>query len=345
MTRNIQQFDWRLFRFAITRRTLYVLGAGASLPLISSQVVERIRKAVWENGILSAVYEEPSPLKKRLFTFDIRFEIEASISDSISQNVRDEHTPNALIEALLAREITRPGATLPPQYEIFDFLPRSIVFNFNNDNLADGIHPRHLYLRPHGAVDYEFVHSLMVSRGIAYSALPDSFPLYLDYHRPLPEPTDMTSRPAFRELERRFNTVDCVVLIGYSFGEQRTDGSIDDVESFEMLVSLLLWRPKPVLVIGPDPERIYMRLEAAVRERSVSMLRCKWNVLAEFMLSDAFGMACEQVHHRGLQSITSEYRRCEDVLEDERQQSDALGTGGVIIPVRRLSWRTSWPLF
>jgi hypothetical protein len=204
MSRNIPQFDWRLFRFAITHRSLYVLGAGASLPHASGQIVERIRKAFWEAGVLSAVYEEPSAIKERLLIFDIRFEIEASISDSISQNVRDAHTPNAVLEALFAREITRPEAGLPRQYEIFDFLPRSVVFNFNNNNLADDIHPRHVYLRPHGAVDYEFVHSPQVSRAIHFSAIPDAFPLWLDYHRPLPEPNNMTSRPAFRELRLAF---------------------------------------------------------------------------------------------------------------------------------------------
>jgi hypothetical protein len=255
MARSISGFDWRLLRFAISRPSLYVLGAGASLPLISGEIAKRIRSDAWDNGVFAAIYEEPSSLKKRLLTFDIRFEIEANISDAISQNTLDAHTPNALVEFLFARAITKPGAALPPQYEIFDFLPKSIVFNFNNDNLADGIDQRHLYLRPHGAVDYELAHSPFISRAIAHLAIPDSFPQYLDYHRPLPEPNDMTSRPAYRMLERRFNSIECVVFIGYSFGEQRRDGSIDDIESFEMLASLLRWRPKPVLVIGPDLRR------------------------------------------------------------------------------------------
>jgi hypothetical protein len=343
--RNSLQFDWRFFRLAITHPCLYVLGAGASLPIIPGNVTERIRKAAWDNGVFAAVYEEPSPLKKRLFTFDIRFEIEALISDSISQNTFDAHTPNALVEALFAREITCPRAALPPQYEIFDFLPKSIVFNFNNDNLADDIDPRHLYLRPHGAVDHEFVHSPIVSRAIALSALPDSFPLYLDFHRPLPESNDMTSRPAYQMLERRFDSINYVVLIGYSFGEQHQDGCIDDVETFEMLASLLRWRPKPVLVIGPDPDRICLRLEQAIRRASVSRLCCKWNVLAEFMLTDGFGRACEQVHRKGLQIISSEYRRFEHMMSRDRERREEPGSAGVIIRAWPLSARRSWPLF
>jgi hypothetical protein len=173
-----------------------------------------------------------------LLAYYIRFDIDAFSSNSISQNTLDLHTSNALIEALLAREITVPGASFPPQYEIFNYLPASVLFNFNNDNLADGIDPRHLHLRPHGvAVDYGLVHSPMVSRAIEYSASLNTFPLYLDYHRPLPEPNDMTARPAYRRLARHFEDVGCVVLIGCSFGEQRAVGSIDDVESFEMLVN------------------------------------------------------------------------------------------------------------
>jgi hypothetical protein len=344
MTRIVPQFDWRLFRFAITRPSLYVLGAGASLPIITHQIAERIRKAVWDIGSFEAVYEPPSALKKRLLAYDIRFDIDAFFSDSISQNTLDLHTSNALVEALFAREITVPGASLPPQYEIFDYLPPSVLFNFNNDNLADGIHPRHLHLRPHGAVDYGLVHSPMMSRAIEYSAISDTFPLYLDYHRPLPEPNDMTARPPYQTLACHFEDVGCVVVIGYSFGEQRAVGSIDDVESFEMLTDLLRWRPKPVLIVGPDPERLCFRVEAAIRKSSVTMLSCRWNVLAEFMLSDAFGLACEQIHHRGLQVITTEYRRFEDMLEDERGLSDNLDPVGAIIRVRRLSLRRSWPL-
>jgi hypothetical protein len=345
MTRVVPQYDWRLFRFAVTRASLYVLGAGASLPIITHQIAERIRKAVWDIGSFEAVYEPPSALKKRLLAYDIRFDIDAFFSDSISQNTLDLHTSNALLEALFAREITVPGATLPPQYEIFNYLPASVVFNFNNDNLADGIHPRHLHLRPHGAVDYGLVHSPMVSRAIEYSAVPDSFPLYLEYHRPLPEPNNITARPAYRTLARHFEDVGCVVLIGYSFGEQRAAGSIDDVESFEMLTDLLRWRPKPVLIVGPDPEQLCFRVEAAIRKSSVTMLRCRWNVLAEFMLSDAFGMACEQVHRKSLQLITCEYRRFEGILDDDRDQSDDPDPVGVIVRFRRLRSRKSWPLF
>ncbi len=100
-----------------------------------------------------------------------------------------------------------------------------------------------------------------------------------------------------------------------------------------------------VLVIGPDPERIGLRLKQAIRQASVSALRCKWNVLAEFTLSDAFGMACEQVPRRGLQIVTSEYRRYEDMMEREWERSDEPDEAGVIIRVRRLSARRSWPLF
>jgi hypothetical protein len=324
MTDKVSQYDWPLFRFAIRRPSLYVLGAGASAPIISSQISDRIRKTVWENGVYEGSARPASRLKQRLLPYDIRFDVDADMSGSISQNELDSHTPDALVEALFARLITVPGSRPPPQYEVFDLVPASVVFNFNNDNLADAIHRRHLYLRPHGAVNCELVHSPFVSQAILYLAIPDSFPMDLDYHRPLPEPTDITSRTPYQMLARHFHAMHAVVIIGYSFGEQPATGSIDDSESFKMIIDLLRWRPRPVLIVGPDPERLFLRIESAIRKRAVSMLRCKWNVLAEYILVGAFENACKEVHRKGLQEITSQYLRFADLMNDERSQNIGL---------------------
>jgi hypothetical protein len=45
------------------------------------------------------------------------------------------HTPNEVIELLLARLLTVPESIVTPQYAIFDRFPPSVLFNFNNDNL------------------------------------------------------------------------------------------------------------------------------------------------------------------------------------------------------------------
>ena len=244
-------YDWRLFHFAITHRLLYVLGAGASFPTIPFQIPDQIRQRIWRNGIFEASPQPSSLLKDRLLPYDKNFDIDASVSGSISQNELDSHIPSAVVETHFAQTITVPGIRRPPQYAVFDRFPASVLFNFNNDNLADEVHCRHLCLRPHGVVDVGLVHSPAVTSTLQWLAISGNFPKSLVYHRPLPEPGDITSRTAYRILASKFQSLQAVVIIGYSFGEQSATGSIDDSESFEMIVDLLRWRPKPVLLVGP----------------------------------------------------------------------------------------------
>ena len=101
MANKASLYDWPLFQFAITHPSLYVLGAGASLPIISGQVADKIRKTVWENGVYEGSAHPPSRLKQRLLPYDIKFDIDADISGAISQNELDSHTPDAFVETHL----------------------------------------------------------------------------------------------------------------------------------------------------------------------------------------------------------------------------------------------------
>lgn len=308
-------YDWRLFHFAITNRSLYVLGAGASFPTISSfQVSDQIRKRIWSNGIFEASPQPTSPLKDRLLQPNENYDIDAFVSGSISQNELASLTSASVVEALFAQTITVPCAQRTSQYAVFDYFHASMLFNFNNDNLACELNPRHLCLRPHGIVEARIAHSPAINRAIQWLAIPDNFRKKLIYHRPLPEPGDITSRIPYRILASQFQSLQVVVIIGYSFGEQRETGSIDDSESFEIIVDLLRWRPKPVLLVGPEPERLLSRIESAIRSKSVSMLRCKWNVLAEFILSGGFTSAYKLARLNGVQEMTSLYLKFEDAM-------------------------------
>jgi hypothetical protein len=114
----------------------------------------------------------------------------------------------------------------------------------------------------------------------------------------------------------RFASFRTTVVIRYSLGEQRKSGLIHDTESFEMLVHLLRWRPQPILVIDPFPDRIAERIAAAVHRR-VATLSCRWNVLAEFILSGGYNVARQESARKGQQALTSQYRRLEDAFESE----------------------------
>ena len=120
---------------------------------------------------------------------------------TISQNELITLTPSNLIEILLAQTITLPKFTPSAQYHAFNSLAPSIVFNFNNDNLAACIDPqRHLCLRPHGIVNSHFVYQPFVEDAIRALIIPDSLIKYLEYHRPLPEHRDITSSSAYQEI-------------------------------------------------------------------------------------------------------------------------------------------------
>lgn len=306
-------YDWSLFHFAIAHKSLYILGAGASLPEINPSA-DKIRKEIWKNGIFDASRQPTSLLKERLLPPLSPF---TTLDSSIPQNELDAHTPTNLIEILFAQMITVPGVSRVAQYEVFDHFSSSILFNFNNDNLADAVHHRHLCLYPHRRVNFGLAHSPILNLAIEMLAIPDSITDAFGYHRPLPEPSNITSQEPYLTLKSNFESSQSVIIIGYSFGYQTATGSIDDAESFEMIVDLLRWRPKRVLIIDPNPERLYFRIESAVRRNTVSILRCKWNVLAAFILSGAFGRAYKQMRRNDWQEITSLYQKFEDVKHTE----------------------------
>jgi hypothetical protein len=331
MKRRRSNYDWQRFNFAINQRSLYILGAGASLPDIPSQIGNAIRRRIWGNGIFEASAQPTFPLRERIFPFDEGLEVDAFYSGSISKNELIAHVRQSVIETLVAQAITIPDARRAPQYEVFNRFYPSILFNFNNDNLANSVDDRHLVLRPHGAVNAELVHSSVVKRAVEWSTVPENFHSKSMYHRMIPEPWDITSRTAYRMLISRFNSVRSVVIIGYSFGEQVTTGLIDDAEFFEMLVDLLRWRPKPILLVNPDPERLFFRIEESIHCKSVSAMHCKWNVLAEFILSGGYKLALQN----SWQEVTSLYLRFEDAMSREQTTKPSRRLSTVARGVRR----------
>jgi hypothetical protein len=309
--------NWQLFDYATTHRSLFVLGAGASMPTISNDLRARLKREIRDLGAWSGVSHAPTPLTKRLLPRDDWADILADYYGTVSQNDLNAHTPPAVIETLVMRLITASESTIVPQYQVFNRFFPSIVFNFNNDNLADVIDGRrHLHLRPHGFIHAAVVHSPGVTDALRSLAISDDFVGLFDYHRPMPEPSRMTTLLPYQTLMRTFASAHVIVIAGYSFGDQLTTwSSIDDLESFELLTDLLRWRPRPVLVVGPDPERMVYRIESAVRRRLGSILQCRWNVLAEFVLSRRHDAARRLLGGGGRRVMDSEYWRFEEEVE------------------------------
>lgn len=275
-------FNWNWFLRITTARTLYLIGAGASSPEIGlgDSLSNEVRKRFWTNGILPATPQSTTPLKSAILRPNTTCRQQGSL---IGQKELDAHTPPEFIEVLLAQLLTRKGNIPPIQYRVFDLFHPSVIFNYNVDNLADGIHQKHVQVYPHGKLNPAISHSSVLVEALDLMAIPPSVAKYFDYWRPIPEHLMITSTRPFLKLKEIFPTVDCVCIIGYSFGAW--SGGIDDSESFEMLVDLLCWRPKPVLIVDPAPQHLANSIESLIKVKNVHRLCCRWNILAEFIAS------------------------------------------------------------
>ena len=77
--------DWQVFRRATLRPSLYILGAGASMPTIGGDFSAAVRDLVWQGGIYEGNREmSPSPLKERILRADVHHDLQAMLSGGIS---------------------------------------------------------------------------------------------------------------------------------------------------------------------------------------------------------------------------------------------------------------------
>src|SRR6478735_1726384 len=102
--------DWQLFKFAITNRSLYILGAGASFPTIPFNPSDQLRQNVESNGCYETNLQPVSLLKQRLLPYDQKLDIEALKSGSISPNALVKLIPMSVIEVWFSQIITAPLA-------------------------------------------------------------------------------------------------------------------------------------------------------------------------------------------------------------------------------------------
>jgi len=292
-------FNWQIFCYATTSPSLFVLGAGASMPTIKNDP-SVIREKILGNGIYDVNIHNSTLIRDRLLPYDDKADIEAFKNQTISTNELAAHIPTSAIELIYARQLAAREAIICDQYEVFLKFRRSVLFIFNYDNLADQISFHHVCLYPHGKFDGKVLYSDSVERALSYLAVGDSFvERSFRYHPPIPEHPGITNRLAYRHLKTCYESLKFVVFIGYSFGKNKNNDLMDDIESFEMIVDLLKWRPKPVLIIDPSPEYLSARLESCLNGAPVYILRCKWNVLASFILSGAFYLALVNCEKQG----------------------------------------------
>jgi len=309
-------FAWNYLLRATSTRTLYLIGAGASYTEIGlgNILSDEVRKRFWDNGIFPAAVQANSPLKSAILRPNLTIQQQNCF---IEQEEIDALTPPGLVEILVAQLLTLKEEIFPPQYRVFDLFYPSVIYNFNNDNLADGIHRKHELHYPHGKINHMIAHSSNMQEAIRWLAIPQSIPNYFNYWRPIPEHSSIISMNTYRRLKDIFPTVHWVCIIGYSFGAW--GGGLDDIESFELLTDLLRWKPKNVLIVNPSPQHLVELLETAIKRKTVYGLSCKWNILAKFIINGCFQRMFRK--SRGsAKLITNAYLYCDEIYSRSQAQ-------------------------
>lgn len=272
---------WQLLNYGISHHSLYILGAGASMPNINFNASSAVNKIKTLGGY--DIRQQPeTQLRTRLSPKNEFLNVQELINQQLI-----EHTLESIIHAIFAQEFTIEFCQIPPQYKVFDLFYASMMFIFNVDNLADNLHSRHTKIYPHGCVNTQLAHSKSVNE-IIQNNIDVPMSKLNTFYPPLPEFADFTLREPYRKLSKVFHRLKVVILIGYSFGLQNVSGELDDIESFEFLMSLLRKFPKPVLVIDPNPQLLMDRIESSIKRDCLFFLPYKWNILSSFILSGNF---------------------------------------------------------
>lgn len=226
---------WRFLNFCSQNNSLYILGAGASLPEIR----------VDSNGIkdeISLLNSYDTNLHPRTAFRDrlglTAFDLYQNKEQEIVQSLYD-HTNEGTIEAIFSKQLISPLKETPVQYKVFDYFYPSTLFIFNNDNMHNFVHKRHTILHPHGTINSKFIESEIINECIKNGDVSQNLNRFNRFYKPVPEEKYITSGVPYRTLKHYFNDFKAIIFIGYSFGLQKKDNTIDDQESFEFLMSLI----------------------------------------------------------------------------------------------------------
>lgn len=280
---------------AFRSQTFYILGAGASFPHVPliAQIAPKIL-AYAERfpgfpapGVRSNITFQRIINEETLPWSRIRSPVEALLrGGSLAPT-----TFEGLWRGLLApSDLYRPI----PNYEVFQLAsPRSILFNLNVDGIGRRYCGQRLrVIEAHGSDRAEVLHSKWAEDLIISNLYDIELWRFPNGALPIgPEPLGIACTAPYQQAKDLFQTTECVVLIGYSFG-RRKDGGIDDHETFGFLVDLLRKYPKPVLVVDKEPTLIAGELQEAASLRTVFAIEAEWNNLAQAILDVSHRRGC-----------------------------------------------------
>lgn len=270
------------------QRGLYILGAGASSPIIpiGGSLINECANHYWNGGSFPTTI--PHQDERTLETRDRASKTQLELTESGNYFYNDiiKLMPSRFVQYYQFHRIAKPAfyKVAPDNYAVFKHFPSSLILNYNLDGLAGRIcRPRHKVIAPHGTVPARFGAPDMQSHiesaqmydlsatptnHILFEREPDCFYKYLSgLHYPnIP-----------------FH-VHCsfVVLIGYTFGQNR--GEFDDHHSFDYLCNLLRKYPKPVFIVDPSPDFIAECLSEKIKSNDVHPVPIYWDIFSKVLI-------------------------------------------------------------
>lgn len=266
--------------------SFYVLGAGASVPHVSTtdQLSERILQAFLEGGIFQTEPIERDIVSSRVIR-DPKY-----WNDPLRWELIQRLPPSYVIGKLPELLSTRAGVPVA-NYEVFNLAAKpSTIFNMNVDGLASRICNGHRVLETHGRSPSS---ELLERTGWkTYTEAILEFPglpplLVPGLVLPGPEPADVLGRAEYRTAERLLRAARYVSLVGYSFG------GMDDIHTYAFLASKISRSHEAIIVISLDPYEVMYRLSDALKSTRVYGIFAHWEYLARAVL---FSGECRKYH-------------------------------------------------
>jgi hypothetical protein len=277
LTQLLQAFE--------NRRSCFVLGAGASWPLvpIGTQFANKIR----ERALLMPSYPVYQFDRDILATRMLR-------SNSELAPFRDEQTqfneellwhvsPSAVRAALTAYLCPAAHRYVPPQYGVFNRAKRSLdLVNFNTDGLARKYCPQHRVINVHGTgFTDEDRHRIDMEWWInIHQEYPDMpFIGVRDMYLPVPEVPDLAHSAAYKAVDEVLTRCRNLAIVGYSFGRG------DDSLAYARILRVLQQSETSAVVLSPDSRDLVEQMRDQSKNKSVVALPLRWDLMAAAIMA------------------------------------------------------------
>ena len=258
--------------------SLYVLGAGASVPHIptTDQLSERILRSFLEAGIFLTEPIERDIVSRRVirdpeyWKDPLRWEL-------------IQRLPPAYVIGKLPELLSARVTTFVANYDVFNLAAKpSTIFNMNVDGMANHLCKEHWVLEPHGRSP-----SLALLERSGWKTYTDALlefpglppPLVPGLVLPGPEPADVLARAEYRTAEKLLRAARYISIVGYSFG------GMDDLHTYTFLASNISKLHHAVIVISREPYEVMHSLADALKSTRVHGISAHWEYLARAILS------------------------------------------------------------